>query len=194
VPVSALLRELCESCARIGDRDELTSRPRADCGRDARPEELLHRRDFDRAAALARDEEQRLRRLQSRRGAVNRRLVGRVHDDELRATLADAVHRAHHFSAEAAAAHAQQVDRLDAVGPDLVGERLDRIDLPLHRRRRVEPAQAVRDRPADVICSRGPPGGDVAAPEASNEVAGQQRIGGLRGGRIAEGRGHEPSV
>src|SRR5215204_3511964 len=98
------------------------------------------------------------------------RLVSGVHDDELGKAVADAVNGAHHLGAQAAAAHAEQVNCRDAFGPYLVGERLDMLELRLHPGGHVEPAEPVGNRPCGLAGGVSGPDRDVAAPDASYET------------------------
>ena len=124
---------------------------------------------------------------------VMRELVGGVEHVELRRAVGDAVDRSQHFGAEAAAAHAEQVDRFDAAprAPRGRAPRGDRGAAPSSCRRRASRAASAMDFAAAEL-RLGAPHRDVALPDAGDDLFVQQPVGELGGGFV--GKSHAGST
>ena len=88
VPVSSFLRERLQRGRGIRDRDEMAAGRCAEALGHPRPEQPLHRGRFDRGPALAGDDEPRALWFEPIDCRRDRRLVGRVHHDQLGVTVA----------------------------------------------------------------------------------------------------------
>jgi hypothetical protein len=149
VAILLLGAERFEPRARIGDRDELRRRRRAAVPGQLGPEMAFERIDFDRRSALARDDEERFGGPEPVRDALDRLLVGRVDDGELALGASGSADVAQDLGAEAAAAHAQQVDVRQARAARLSRKGRERRDVRDAGVGRVEPSQAVSNRVVD---------------------------------------------
>ncbi len=100
----------------------------------------------------------------------------------------DAEHRSQHFGAQAAAAHAEQVDRVDLFSRDL-RQRACRIrsSSARHRPAGVEPAEPRADRPRVGAALGGFPDTDVAIPDARDDSVAEESIDELGRGRVGDG-------
>ena len=188
VAIPACGGQLLERGAGIRDGDELPARLVAAGGGQPLPEEALHRRDFDRAAALAGDDDPGAFGVHPGGGLRDRALVGRVEHEQLRGAGRHAVNRPQHFGAEAAAAHAEQIDLADALFTRRVAERREAIEVRAHGRGDVEPAEPRRDGFGGRRAGLGIPHRHVPMPDARDDVFVQQLVGEL-GGRF-ERKGH----
>ena len=140
--IAASFGELLQRRARIGDGDELASRAPSPSASDMRDQK---KRSIDATSTvpplLLATRNSVLLRLHARRRARDRALVGRVEHEELGDALGDAEHGAHDLGAQAAAAHAEQVDGLESSRRRAVRERdrRDRGAAPSSWRHRASP-------------------------------------------------------
>ena len=106
---------------------------------------LFERRDFQRRAALAGDEEQRALGDERVGGVADGAFVGRVEDRQRERRGADRRRVAQDLGAQAAAAHAEQVHVVEVRRPDVAGEVSEVCERRWRRVWRVEPAETVTD-------------------------------------------------
>ncbi len=101
----------------------------------------------------------------------------------------DSADRAQHFGAEAAATHAEEVDRVEAFRGELLGELHRTRDVRGHRRGHVEPAETRLNRPLVGASRRGAPRPRVSVPDARDQAFVQKTIDEAGRGRIRERHG-----
>ncbi len=103
-------------------------------------------------------------------------LVGRVEHVELGMPAGDAADHPQHLRAQAAAAHAEQIDGVEAFGSDLLSQMRGTGDLRGHRRGNVEPAETGPNRSLVGAARRCAPGARIPIPDSRDEAFVQEAI------------------
>ena len=119
----------------------------------------------------------RLPRLETRGRARDRAFVGRIEHEEIRRALGDAEDRTHDFGAQAAAAHAEQVDGANALALRGLAERGHAVDFGCGCSGDVEPAQPRFDRAGVGAARSRAPDADVAIPDSSDDMVMDEGVG-----------------
>ncbi len=81
-----------------------------------------------------------------------------------------------HFGAEAAAAHAEQVDRVELLGADLLRQVRSARNAIAHRLRHVEPAEPGPNRSLVGAAGVGTPGARIPLPDSGHQALVQEPV------------------